>query len=151
RLRAWLPGPIFWARAMPSPVARSGRGLTAICFSRGFPAAKRREIMRFFSEVGKVLEIPERQFDAFTVTYSSSHGYHALAALADAAAKLGLEKRTALLAAAHALGDGIAAWRGGKIPLPRLLREAATPGGTAATTIAAMNAAGYQGTIESGL
>ena len=36
--------PVRWARAMPSPVARSGRGLTALTFDRDFPAATRREI-----------------------------------------------------------------------------------------------------------
>ena len=45
------------------------------------------------------------------MTYSSSHGYHALAALAEAAEKLGLDRKTALTAAAHALADGVLAWR----------------------------------------
>ena len=85
-LRAWMGRPVRWARAMPSPVARSGRGLTAMTFDRDFPAAARREIMQLLHcSVGPVFEIPESKFDAFTVTYSSSHGYHALAALAGAA------------------------------------------------------------------
>ena len=87
--------PVRWARAMPSPVARSGRGLTALTFDRDFPAAARREVRSFFARVGQVFEIPESKFDAFTVTYSSSHGYHALAALAGAAEKLGLDRKTA--------------------------------------------------------
>ena len=71
-----------------------------------------------FEKVGTVLEIPESKFDAFTVTYSSSHGYHALAALAAASLrKLGLSRKTALTAAAHALADGILSWRESKIPL----------------------------------
>ena len=110
-LRAWAGLPLRWARAMPSPVARTGRGLTAITFDRGLPVSARREIRDFFSRVGTVLEIPERRFDAFTVTYSSSHGYHALSALAEAAGKLGLDRKTALTAAAHALADGVLAWR----------------------------------------
>ena len=114
---------------MPSPVARSGRGLTALTFDRDFPAGARREVRDFFARVGTVLEIPESKFDAFTVTYSSSHGYHALAALAEAAEKLGLDRKTAMIAAAHALADGILAWRERSISLDDLLREAATPGG----------------------
>ena len=65
-LRAWMGRPVRWARAMPSPVARSGRGLTALAFDTNFPAAARREVRNFFARVGQVLEIPESKFDAFT-------------------------------------------------------------------------------------
>jgi pyrroline-5-carboxylate reductase len=151
KLRVRLGTPARWARAMPSPVCRSGHGLTALTFDRSFPAAARREVRNLFAKVGPVLEIPESRFDAFTATYSCSHGYHALAALAGAAQKLGLDRNTALAAAAHALGDAIIAWREGDIPLDALLREAATPGGIAATVMASMDNAGYRKTVQSGL
>ena len=115
-LRGWMGGRVIWARAMPSPVARNGRGLTALTFDRGVRITTRREVHDFFAHVGGVIEIPEREFDAFTATYSSSHGYHALATLANGAQKLGLDRKTALAAAAHALADGILAWRDGNIP-----------------------------------
>lgn len=150
-LRKWLPAPVRWARAMPSPVCRSGNGLTALAFDRKFSPSARHEVETLFARVGSVLEIPEKKFDAFTVTYSCSHGYHALATLADSAQKLGLNRKTSLLAAAHGLADGIVAWRKGNVPLDRLLHEAATPGGTSAAAIAAMKAAGYHRTIERGL
>jgi len=150
-LRARLSSPVGWARAMPSPVCRSGRGLTALTFERALPQAARQEIRNFFGKVGPVLEIPESKFDAFTVTYSCSHGYHALATLAGAAKKLGLDRKSALTAAAHALADGIISWREGNIPLDRLLHEAATPGGIAATIMAAMDKSGYPRVIERGL
>ncbi len=143
--------PVRWARAMPSPVGRSGRGLTALLFERDFPAAARREVRNFFGRVGGVLEIPESKFDAFTVTYSSSHGYHALAALAGAAERLGLDRKTSRTAAAHALADGILAWREGDISLNELLREAATPGGISSTAMASMDRAGYKRIVEQGL
>ena len=151
KLRARLGPSVHWARAMPSPVCRTARGLTAITFGRGFPSVAKQVVRRLFARVGQVIEIPESKFDAFTVTYSSSHGYHALAALADAAQQLGLDRRSALTAAAHALGDGVVAWREGKIPLHRLLHEAATPGGVAATVMSAMDAAGYGRIVEHGL
>jgi pyrroline-5-carboxylate reductase len=104
-----------------------------------------------FSKVGNVIEMSESEFDAFTVIYSSSHGYHALAALARAAQEIGLDRDTALLASAHALADGIVAWRDGKHSLESLLDEAATPGGIAATTMAAMDAAGYGRAVRKGV
>jgi len=146
-----LGAPVRWARAMPSPVCRSGRGLTALTFPRSLPARERNLVRDFFASFGQVVQIPERKFDAFTVTYSCSHGYHALATLADAAQKAGLDRKTALLASSHALADGIVAWREGNESLEALLHEAATPGGIAATTSAAMDAAGFQGAVRKGV
>jgi pyrroline-5-carboxylate reductase len=158
-LRGWLTKPldkpqgkpVSWARAMPSPVARSGRGLTALTFGRGFPAAARRHVRNFFAQVGAILEISESRFDAFSVAYSSSQGYHALSVLAEAAQMIGLDRRTAMTAAAHALGDGIQAWRDGSISLDELLQEAATPGGVAAATLATMEKSGYRRSVQKGL
>ena len=151
KLRALLGPPVRWVRAMPSPVSRVGHGLTAIAFDRPFPVKRSGEIHSLFQAVGEVVEIPEDNFDAFTVTYSSSHGYHALATLAKAAVKLGLDEKTAHTAAAHALTDGIVAWRGGNTSLTELLNEAATPGGIAAAVMAKMDQAGYQRAIKAGL
>ena len=72
----------------------------------------------------------------------------------DSGAKLaqaaGLDRNTALLASAHALADGIIAWRDGRDSLESLLEEAVTPGGIAAATMAAMDAAGYGRAVRQG-
>jgi len=151
KLRAGLGPEVRWVRAMPSPACRSRRGLTALTFDRRFPATGKREIKTFFSHVGPVLEISEAKFDAFTVTYSSSHGYHALAALAEAGQRVGLDRKTALIAASHALADGIISWREGNISLEGLLHEAATPGGIAAAVMEASDRAGYRKSVQRGL
>jgi pyrroline-5-carboxylate reductase len=108
-------------------------------------------VREFFAQVGTVLEVPEKKFDVFTATYSSSHGYHALAALAGAAEKLGLDRQTALAAAAHALAGGVIAFTEGKLPLQKLIHEAATPGGIAATVMKTMDDAGYCRAVERGV
>jgi pyrroline-5-carboxylate reductase len=151
RLRKRIGPPVRWVRAMPSPVSRIGRGLTALSFDRGVTKSERNRVRRLFELVGAVLEIPERQFDAFTATYSSSHGYHALATLAKGAQGAGLAPNTALTAAAHALADGIAYWRDSRVSLSDLLEEAVTPGGIAAATIAAMDQSGYARVVGNGL
>jgi pyrroline-5-carboxylate reductase len=151
RLRKSLGPPVRWVRAMPSPVCSARRGLTALAFHRSVPPRTRKMIRQLFARVGGVIEIPEKQFDAFTVTYSSSHGLHALATLASAAEKTGLPRRLALAAAAHALADGIAAWRDSEVPLTALIEEAATPGGTAEAVMAAMDARGYPRIVERAL
>src|SRR5579864_4116073 len=91
-LRAWL-GPVHWARAMPSPVCRMGRGFTPVCFAPGVRKSERVRVRKFFARVGAVVELPERQFDAITAAASPTHGYHALATLAKAAQAEGLRAR----------------------------------------------------------
>jgi len=150
-LHTALPGPFCWARAMPSPASRFGRGLAAVAFDKSCPKSARKIVTTFFANVGPVLEIAEREYDAFTVTYSTTHGYHALAALAGAAESLGLDRRTALAAAAHALADGVLAWREGNLSLAALLEEGATPGGIAAEVMRTMDAQGYQRSVKRGL
>lgn len=142
---------VRWARAMPSPVARTRRGLTAVAFDPGFPPRARERIKDLFANVGPVLALPESKFDVFTATYSSSHGYHALAALAKAAQKLGLDRKTAFIAAAHGLADGIISWREENAVLEELLHEAATPGGISAAVMKTMDETGYVRTVELGL
>jgi pyrroline-5-carboxylate reductase len=143
--------PLQWARAMPSPVCRSGRGLTAVTFPGALSRANRKRVNDLFASFGQVVEIPESKFDAFTVIYSCSHGYHALATLARTGQAAGLDRNTALLASAHALADGIIAWRDGKHSLESLLEEAVTPGGIAAATATTMDAAGYGRAIRQGV
>ena len=151
KLKAGLPRPVRWARAMPSPVARTRRGLTAVAFEPAFPARARKQIKEVFANVSPVLEIPESKFDVFTATYSCSHGYHALAVLAKAAQKLGLDRKTAFIAAAHGLADGIFSWREENAVLEVLLHEAATPGGISAAVMKTMDDKGYAKAVERGL
>jgi len=149
-LRAWLPR-VKWARAMPSPVCRIGRGLTPVCFDRGIAKGERGLVRALFERVGAVLDLPESQFDAMTAASSPTHGYHALAHLAKAAQSAGLSGKMALIAAAHALSDGIEYWRQSGASVEELLLEAATPGGIAAATMAAMNKAGHARVVSNGI
>ena len=151
KLRSAMPAPVKWVRAMPSPVCRSGMGLTALAFDRSISRSDRKSVIDLFAKVGPTLEVSESKFDAFTVTYSCSQGYHALAVLAEAARELGLDRNTSLQAAAHALADGIVAWRESNVSLDDLLQEAATPGGIAAGVMGAMDRAGYEKAVKKGL
>jgi pyrroline-5-carboxylate reductase len=150
-LRSWLPGPIHWARAMPSPVCRIGRGFTPMSFDRGVTNRERRSVRDLFERVGPVLELPEAQLDAITAASSPTHGYHSLTHLARAAQKAGLDQKTALTSAAHALSDGIVYWHESGATIEELLHEAATPGGIAAATMAAMDKAGYGRAVDRGI
>ena len=150
-LRTWLGAPVRWVRAMPSPVCRIGKGLTPVSCDRGVAKSDRTRIRKLFALVGPVIDLPESQMDTITATHSPTHGYHALANLAEAAQRAGLNRKAALIAAAHALSDGIAYWRDSDLELDELLHEAATPGGIAAATMAAMDQAGYARVVRKGV
>jgi pyrroline-5-carboxylate reductase len=142
---------VRWARAMPSPVCRVGRGFTPLCFDSSVRKNERARVRKLFARVGAVVDVPEGQFDAITAAASPTHGYHALATLAKAARSAGLRGKIGLLAAAHALGDGIGYWRQSGERLEDLLHEAATPGGIAAATMAAMDESGYARAVKNGV
>jgi pyrroline-5-carboxylate reductase len=122
-----------------------------VSFDRGVANSDRVRIRKLFALVGPVINLPESQMDAITATHSPTHGYHALAHLAEAAQRAGLNRKAAVIAAAHALSDGIAYWRESKLELDELLQEAATPGGIAAATMAAMDRARYARVVRKGL
>ena len=65
-LRARFRPAVHWVRAMPSPVCRVGRGLTALSFDRSVTKSERSQVRKFFEQVGSVVQISEKQFDAFT-------------------------------------------------------------------------------------
>jgi len=151
KLLAGIGSPVCWARAMPSPVCRIGRGLTAVTYDRRVPGPERKRVRALFERVGPVLEMAESRFEAFTAAFSPSHGYHALATLAKAAQDTGLDRKTSLIAGAHALAEAILYWRESEETLDDLLHESATPGGTAAATMDAMRRSGYEKAVAAGL
>ena len=81
---------------MPSPVCRIGRGLTPVCFDREVTKAERARVQKSLRAWGRWWSCRRSQLDAITAAYSSTHGYHALAALAKAAQNAGLDRETAL-------------------------------------------------------
>src|SRR5260370_34024387 len=96
-----------WGRAMPSPVCRIARGLTALTFEENVAIRQRKQVRDLFGHLGSVLEIPEAHFDAFTATFSPSHGYHSLATLARSAEAAGLDRKTPLTSPAHPIAERI--------------------------------------------
>src|SRR2546427_11134365 len=73
KLRASLRPPVRWVRAMPSPVCRSGRGLTAVTFESAVSPRVRREPEPIFERVVQEVKMLVRGFEALTRTYSLVH------------------------------------------------------------------------------
>src|SRR5437763_16963311 len=74
KLRARLGPAVRWARAMPSPVCRGGRGRTPIAFEPAVSPGLRRHVKQLLESGGQGIELPGRQYGADTVTDPSAHG-----------------------------------------------------------------------------
>ena len=107
--------------------SRSGQGLTALTFAKKFPALRESVCAISFRSSVQLIEIPEKQFDAFTVTYSGSHGYHALAALIAAAEEIGLERKAAQWPLLMHWQMELPAWREGDCSLENCHRKRQPP------------------------
>ena len=151
KLRSKGSSALRWGRAMPSPVCRIARGLTAVTFEENVAMRQRK---RFVTSSGTLA--PCCKFRKPISTLSLPHSRRVMAImpwqrLARSAEAAGLDRKSALTAAAHAIAGGIFYWQESGQTLDELLREAATPGGTAAATMAAMNRAGYERVVAKGL
>jgi hypothetical protein len=65
-VKPWLR----WSRALPSPLCRIRRGLTAVAFDQKLSRHDREHVRKFFGQVGRVLEMPESRLDVFNAAYS---------------------------------------------------------------------------------
>ena len=123
-------------RAMPNMAALAGKGIT--CISHNKVVKQRAMAHKFFSAVGDVMEIEEKQMDAVTAVSGSGPAYffYLAEALAETAVKLGIKREKAvMLAAATLVGSG-ALLDGLKLTPEALIARIASKKGT---TEAALN------------
>jgi len=121
-------------RSMPNTPGQIGAGVTGWCSRAPLDAADRRTLDAVFGALGRSVELPEGQLDAFTAVCGSGPGYvfEFAAALRDAGVAAGLARPAAAgLAAETLLGAArLLASRGAD---PEVLRdEVASPNGVTA-------------------
>jgi pyrroline-5-carboxylate reductase len=126
---------------LPSAIARAATAFAP--GSRSTPA-DRTLIDGVFSAIGVTVEVEDEQIDAVTALGGSGPAfiYSVIEALARGGEQNGLSRSTALkLAAQMTIGAAELALTSGKLP-DELRREVATPGGTTAAGLAAMEKLG---------
>ena len=127
-----LLGRIAVVRVMPNLAAKVGCAMSAVAAGRWAAAGHRASARQIFESVGRVVELPERLFDAVTAISGSGPAYFFLIfrALRDAGARQGLPKPLAQqLAVQTALGAACVVDRLGE-DLDRLMTQVASKGGT---------------------
>ena len=148
RLHAAFPG---WdvVRCVPNAPALVRRGLIGVSVAETLAPAARQLAHALLSPVGRVLDLPESQLDAFLALTSSGPAFVALVieALADGAVAAGLPRAQALeLAQAMAAGS-LELLERQQLHPAQLKDMVASPGGTTMAGLRRLEAAGLRSAL----
>ena len=109
---------VYIARAMPNIAACIGASATALCFDIGFSEAKKETVREIIAKIGKIYEIDETGFAAFTGIAGSLPAYACafIEAAADAGVRGGLPRQLCYDAVAAAVEGTARLIQSGKHP-----------------------------------
>lgn len=137
-------------RSMPNTPGRIGAGITGWCAKKPLSPADGGAVEKVFGALGRSVELPEAQFDAFTAICGCGPAYvfEFAAALRDAAVAEGFEQSTArtfavetILGAARLLAAGTAD--------PEVLRnQVASPNGVTAAGLRRLSERDFRGVLR---
>lgn len=139
---------VYIARAMPNIAASIGASATALCFDAGFSEAKKETVREIISKIGKIYEIDEAEFAAFTGIAGSLPAYACafIEAAADAGVRGGLPRQLCYDTVCAAIEGTARLIQSGKHPAA-LKDEVCSPGGTTIEGLAALENGGFRGAL----
>ena len=139
---------VYIARAMPNAAASIGASATALCFDAGFSEAKKETVREIIAKIGKIYEIDEAGFAAFTGIAGSLPAYTCafIEAAADAGVRGGLPRQLCYDAVAAAVEGTARLIQSGKHPAA-LKDEVCSPAGTTIEGLAALENGGFRGAL----
>ena len=139
---------VYIARAMPNVAACIGASATALCFDAGFSEAKKETVREIIAKIGKIYEIDEVGFAAFTGIAGSLPAYACafIEAAADAGVRGGLPRQLCYDAVCAAVEGTARLIQSGKHPAA-LKDEVCSPAGTTIEGLAALENGGFRGAL----
>ena len=139
---------VYIARAMPNVAASIGASATALCFDAGFSEPKKETVREIIAKIGKIYEIDEASFAAFTGIAGSLPAYACafIEAAADAGVRGGLPRQLCYDAVAAAVEGTACLIQSGKHPAA-LKDEVCSPAGTTIEGLAALEKGGFRGAL----
>ena len=139
---------VYIARAMPNIAACIGASATALCFDAGFSEPKKEIVREIIAKIGKIYEIDEAGFAAFTGIAGSLPAYACafIEAAADAGVRGGLPRRLCYDAVCAAVEGTARLIQSGKHPAA-LKDEVCSPAGTTIEGLAALENGGFRGAL----
>ena len=139
---------VYIARAMPNIAACIGASATALCFDAGFSEVKKETVREIIAKIGKIYEIDETGFAAFTGIAGSLPAYACafIEAAADAGVRGGLPRQLCYDAVCAAVEGTARLIQSGKHPAA-LKDEVCSPAGTTIEGLAALEKGGFRGAL----
>ena len=139
---------VYIARAMPNIAACIGASATALCFDAGFSEPKKETVREIIAKIGKIYEIDEVGFAAFTGIAGSLPAYACafIEAAADAGVRGGLPRQLCYDAVAAAVEGTAHLIQSGKHPAA-LKDEVCSPAGTTIEGLVALENGGFRGAL----
>ena len=139
---------VYIARAMPNIAACIGASATALCFDAGFSEPKKETVREIIAKIGKIYEIDEVGFSAFTGIAGSLPAYACafIEAAADAGVRGGLPRQLCYDAVCAAVEGTARLIQSGKHPAA-LKDEVCSPAGTTIEGLAALENGGFRGAL----
>ena len=149
----WIGAESKFVLSMPNTPVLVNAGMTAICPNEHITADELEIICKIFSVFGEYEMINEEDFEAFIALCGSSPAYIfvLIEAMADAAVKLGIDRKKAYRMAEQAIiGSAQLALKTGKHPA-ELKDQVCSPGGATIAAITELEAQGFRHSIIKGM
>lgn len=131
-------------RAMPNVAASVGASVTALASDAEAAPEAMAFARRLFAAVGRVVDVPEADFDTATAAGASGVGFACLfvEALEQAARQAGMDAVAAREMAVGAISGAASCLRTGHVSPEELRRQVTSPAGTTAAGVEALQAGG---------
>lgn len=136
-------------RIMPNINAAVGESMTALCATNRVSYAEKEFAMNLCSYFGRVAELEEKYFSAFTAIAGSApaFAYMFADALANAGIKYGLPAKTAQDIAAQMLFGSAKQLLESPFTVSELIRNVCSPGGTTIEGVCSLKETGFENSV----
>lgn len=140
--------PVF--RLMPNTPVEVRRGIVLYAAAADVPADLEREVLELFGRLGSVVQLEERLIDPASAMTSVTPAYYALIAESqvDAAVRNGLAASVAAPLVTETMGGTAALLEARSYDTLAVRREVASPGGSTARGLAALDRAGVRAAFQ---
>lgn len=149
KIKAYFGFDVKAIRIMPNINAAVGESMTALCASERVVYAEKEFAMNLCSHFGRVTELEEKYFSAFTAIAGSApaFAYMFADALANAGIKYGLPAKTAQDIASQMLLGSAKQLLESPMTVSELIRNVCSPGGTTIEGVCSLKETGFEKSV----
>ena len=149
KIRSYFGFDVKTVRIMPNINAAVGESMTALCSSENVVCSEKEFAMKLCSYFGKVTELEEKYFSAFTAIAGSApaFAYMFADALANAGVKYGIPAKTAQEIAAQMLFGSAKQLLESPLSVSELIRNVCSPGGTTIEGVCSLKETGFENSV----